>query len=501
MLLYHPALFRPLLLAFFLYLLVPSIHVQAQGDVVFHATPSTTPITPDNAGQVVLLGEWQSPGVDELEYSPDGRYLAFAMSTGVSLRDTITLEEARFFETSMWSHSIAFSPDGQTLAGGFMDGSTWLWRVDDGTLIDSYYGHADIVTGLAFSPDGLLLASSSNDGSVQIRRVTDGTIVNTLNEIPDIAEYDYISDVEFSADGSLLAASVLFGKGVEERRVVMVWQVSDGTHLKSLESQTSSEVEYFDLAFSSAGGSLIAAGHWQTEGWTVPGLDALFNYSDSLIWDYFQRDELERLGVSGQEAEAADFAWSVDYSSDGQLLAIGAKGRIKLLRADGFPLAILKTQAGTGNTFVSPSQSESLASKEAVNSVAFSPSGQTLAASSSDGTVQVWGISSGDPPFIPEPKPLEDAPTEPATGASAPVGATLPVPTLTLVAESPEEILAEAETANQAGNTNREVGQEPLVASTGPARARTILLGVMAVSGVVFIVGLAALFWQSQKKD
>lgn len=69
-------------------------------------------ITPENAGQVALINQWNSPGIDELAYSPAGRYLAMAMATGVSLRDAVTLEEVRFLETLIWSHGVAFSPDG-----------------------------------------------------------------------------------------------------------------------------------------------------------------------------------------------------------------------------------------------------------------------------------------------------------------------------------------------------------------------------------------------------
>jgi WD40 repeat protein len=73
--------------------------------------------------------------------------------------DGHTLRTFEGHTNSVWS--LAFSPDGNTLASVSIDETVRLWRVSNGKLLRTFEGHTDWVNSVAWSPGGDTLATAS----------------------------------------------------------------------------------------------------------------------------------------------------------------------------------------------------------------------------------------------------------------------------------------------------------------------------------------------------
>jgi WD40 repeat protein len=242
--------------------------------------------------------------------------------------------------------SVAFSPDGKTLASGGYDHTIKLWDVYSGGELRTLTGHSGPARPVAFSADGKTLASGSLE--VKLWDVQSGRELRTL---PGKLAW-------FSADGKTLASLVRDitikspDDNKEREHTIKLWDVESGAELRTL-----TRVSYLDeVAFSADGRTMVTEGR-----------DHKIK-----LWDVQSGRELRTLTKDSAEIS------SVALTVDGKTLASGRRGTIKLW----------DVQSGTElRTFTWHSRG--------VLSVAFSADGKTLASADLDFRIKVWDVQSG----------------------------------------------------------------------------------------------------------
>ncbi len=144
--------------------------------------------------------------------------------------------------------SLAYSPDGKTLASGSFQEVT-LWDADAGTVKARIAGFADRVVALAYSPDGKLLATGggapTEDGEVKVFDPAGKPAFEIKN-----GHSDTVFGVAFSPDGKLLATCAA-------DKFVKVWEVPGGKFVKSFEGHTH---HVLDVGWTADGKKLVSAG-------------------------------------------------------------------------------------------------------------------------------------------------------------------------------------------------------------------------------------------------
>jgi WD40 repeat protein len=113
--------------------------------------------------------------------------IALRTDEGIDLYDYPTLEKLRTLKQTAPRKStsfltvlatLAFSPDGKTLAAAAEKGNVILWDLSTGNQLKTFSGLEREITSLAFWPDGQFLYATGEDASLMIWDAVSGSVLN-----------------------------------------------------------------------------------------------------------------------------------------------------------------------------------------------------------------------------------------------------------------------------------------------------------------------------------
>ena len=250
-------------------------------------------------------------------------------------------------------HSVAFSPDGNTLASGCDQGTgpdgslvsggrrVRLWNVAAGACAAALAGPHGAASAVAFSPDGSILASGNSSDPVHLWRLG-GRFRRSVTTLP--GDTGVMSVAFGPRDGDMLATGNC-------DKTVRLWRLATRTCVATLSGHSG---WVHSVAFSPRDGDVLATGGDQTV----------------RLWDV-------RTGrCAAILAGHGEIVREVAFSPDGTLLASGSvDGTIRLWDTGTRDCAC--TLAGDAGP---------------VFCVAFSPDGAMLASGGADGTIWLWDL-------------------------------------------------------------------------------------------------------------
>ncbi|MGH3829924.1 MAG: TIR domain-containing protein [Pseudonocardiaceae bacterium] len=295
--------------------------------------------------------------VQSVAFSPNGHTLATAsQDTTVRLWDISDPHRPNRLGTltghTNYVSSVAFSPDGHTLATASDDHTARLWDVHDPhnpRPLSTLTGHTGSIRTLAFSPGGHTLATAGEDKTVRLWDVGTPDRPTLLYTIT--GHTNTVRSVAFSPDGHTLATA-------SDDHTARLWDVHDPHNPEPLATLAGHNKEVKGIAFSPDGHTVATAS----------------NDTTARLWDV---DDLLNPAPLAILPKHRDTVWSVAFSPDGRTLATASYDHIARL----WDVSDLRNPSLrgtlTGHTGV-------------VFSVAFSPDGRTLATASDDHTALLW---------------------------------------------------------------------------------------------------------------
>jgi WD40 repeat protein len=358
--------------------------------------------------------------VQPLAFSPDGRTIASAgtLNGMIKLWDVTAGEVAHTLTAhSSGLDNILFSPTGKMIAGIKNGKEIKLWDASLGKEFHTITADPTIkpdasfaallragsLTSIAFSPDGKFIAGGfgGSDAKLKLWDIQTSQEVRTFETPSDI-----LNCIAFSHDGRLIAGAggVLFSPDDDERNMIDLWDMSTGAKLRMFKGQRTETIH--SIAFSPDNRLLAIGGSIST----TPGLSE----GEVRVWEVASGRQL--YAVAGLQ-----HVYSVAFSRDSRVLASGGRDEGTVTLWDAPTGKELRTLAGhsghvqsalfspDGKTLMSGGEDKTIrlwdyaTGKEisrlvghySVGSMAVSPDGRTLASNSADRTIKLWDLSTG----------------------------------------------------------------------------------------------------------
>ncbi len=294
--------------------------------------------------QFSMIDEINTNGLTKsVAFSPNGELFVSGAPNNdaqIFVRKTLTLSKSLKREFPGRVRSVAFSPDGKSLASNDSY-QIYFWDIESGARTKTLIGHNGLVKSIVFSPNGKYLISGSEDGTARIWTLDGDSDAKIIREAEIIKQPDSINSVAISHDGENLALG-------NQNGMVLLWKRKTiaGTRVFSTEKSLPLEA----VAFS-PDGNYLAAGGWK---------------STIFIWETESKTLVKSLEDPGANIRALAF------SPDGKYLASGSDDA-KIMIWDMKEMALVET----------------ITNKESwIYALAFSPDSEVLA--SADGDITLW---------------------------------------------------------------------------------------------------------------
>lgn len=327
-----------------------------------------------------------------------GLYFANLAYVDATKKPLVPDDSFRVIHVPTGAYSVALSPDGRTVAAGSDNDTVRLYDPTSGNPTMTLHGRTadgesivspDIIESVAFSPNGKTLAADRGSGAVQLWNTTSGK-PHTLARAGENGDPPNFPSVAFSRDGKTIATT-------RYSNTVQLWNAASGKPLATLHGDVVS------LAFSRHGHTVAGGGGNVLQLWNAasgthratgrPGghpeyvFSVAFSPNGRMLASGGGADRTVRLwNVAGSMPRVirtlrghTSSVNSVAFSPDGETVASGSDDRTIRLwdAATGEPGATLH-----GHT-------------DGVNSVAFSRDGKTLASTGGDSTIRIWHLPAG----------------------------------------------------------------------------------------------------------
>jgi WD40 repeat protein len=377
-------------------------------------------------------GHWRQNGVVRasngtglaIALSPDGKMLAAAdpgQQGPVRIWDVATKRETGALKAG-WTQTVAFSPDGATLATGGND-AVKLWDIRSRKLLNTFARPSNFVAPIAFTADRQMLISATDDavwifdipptgtfkitedpGSIDehasprtdVIELPDGRVLLALGgangiQIWDVTRHEKIASLPgtrkirsmaWSPDGRTLAIA-----GAD----VILWDIRAQRQISVFRGI------HADVLFSPDGKTLVGFGTHSADLWDIstghligklpqgPGINGSESFSadgrllaiggqgSAGVWDMRTRRKVAAFN------ERMEYGSTVTLSADGDTLAtIGSDSSVRLFS--------VSTKRRLGNPIASGRTS-------GLARAAFSPDGKELAIIANDHDVELWDVA------------------------------------------------------------------------------------------------------------
>ena len=308
----------------------------------------------------------QKDSIWTLAFSHDGRVLATgSLDQTVVLWGLDDLSRPKVLATltgqASQIESLSFSPDGLSLASVGSNGVPYLWdlvNIDVGVsrlgVLNEHITLFNNNSAITFAPTNQILAIGDFSGSVHLWNIANRSRpvqLAKLQGFDNMYRTGFVTELAYSQDGHLLASGDSNGN-------VGLWNVSNVRHPVRLAVLNSGMDWVTSLAFSPSGHILVGGA----------------NNGIVAAWNVAEQRHPGALRIVANFKGRGD---ALSFSHDGHMLAVAGDGTIGLFKL----------------TSTHVLDRIDVVHGDWASALAFSLSGQSLIAASSDGSVTSWNLS------------------------------------------------------------------------------------------------------------